>query len=133
MTDMPFNNEAELSRQLRSPTNPEDGQEVLTLPMAESISELEYEGMTRSQALNLYTSHFLSTWNVRTYEFAAVSASERQHDHEDADNARSSSRLLLTRILLLLQPFGMSIPPLLHFYSSQIATLNLKSRETDFW
>lgn len=30
-------------------------------------------GMTRSQAFNLYTSHFLSTWNVRTYEFAAVS------------------------------------------------------------
>jgi iron-regulated transporter 1 len=34
--------------------------------------ELE-EGMTRSQAWNLYTSHFLSTWNARTYEFAAVS------------------------------------------------------------
>ena len=31
------------------------------------------EGMTRSQAWNLYTSHFLSTWNARTYEFAAVS------------------------------------------------------------
>ncbi|KIN01949.1 hypothetical protein OIDMADRAFT_161651 [Oidiodendron maius Zn] len=28
--------------------------------------------MTRSQAWNLYTSHFLSTWNARTYEFAAV-------------------------------------------------------------
>ncbi|KAJ5047373.1 uncharacterized protein L3040_003200 [Drepanopeziza brunnea f. sp. 'multigermtubi'] len=29
-------------------------------------------GMSRSQAYNLYTSHLLSTWNVRTYEFAAV-------------------------------------------------------------
>ncbi|KAH6678385.1 hypothetical protein B0J14DRAFT_650605 [Halenospora varia] len=29
-------------------------------------------GMTQSQAINLYTSHFLSTWNVRTYEFAAI-------------------------------------------------------------
>ena len=29
-------------------------------------------GMTRKQALNLYTSHLLSTWNARTYEFAAV-------------------------------------------------------------
>jgi len=111
MTDMPLNNDAELGRSLRSPANSEDGQGVLTSPMAESISELEYEGMTRSQALNLYTSHFLSTWNVRTYEFAAVSASEGRHDHEDADSARSSSRLLLTLTLLLLQLFGMSIPP----------------------
>ncbi|KUJ20381.1 uncharacterized protein LY89DRAFT_579459 [Mollisia scopiformis] len=28
--------------------------------------------ITRSQAYNLYTSHFLSTWNIRTYEFAAI-------------------------------------------------------------
>ncbi|KAH7330255.1 Ferroporti-1 [Rhexocercosporidium sp. MPI-PUGE-AT-0058] len=28
--------------------------------------------MSRSQAYNLYASHFLSTWNVRTYEFAAI-------------------------------------------------------------
>lgn len=35
--------------------------------------EYEYEGMSSSQAWNLYTSHFLSTWNARTYEFAAVS------------------------------------------------------------
>lgn len=37
--------------------------------------EDEPVNMTRSQAYNLYTSHFLSTWNVRTYEFAAVSTS----------------------------------------------------------
>jgi len=34
---------------------------------------IEPNGMTRSQAFSLYASHFLSTWNVRTYEFAAVS------------------------------------------------------------
>lgn len=32
--------------------------------------------ITRSQAFNLYTSHFLSTWNIRTYEFATVSISD---------------------------------------------------------
>lgn len=37
--------------------------------------ENEQDGMTRPQALSLYTSHFLSTWNVRTYEFAVVSTS----------------------------------------------------------
>lgn len=31
------------------------------------------KGMTGRQAWNLYTTHFLSTWNARTYEFAAVS------------------------------------------------------------
>jgi hypothetical protein len=30
-------------------------------------------GMTREQAASLYISHALSTWNARTYEFAAVS------------------------------------------------------------
>ncbi|TVY82796.1 Solute carrier family 40 member [Lachnellula suecica] len=29
--------------------------------------DFQEDGMTGSQALNLYTSHFLSTWNVRTY------------------------------------------------------------------
>jgi solute carrier family 40 (iron-regulated transporter), member 1 len=38
---------------------------------------LERRSMSRSQALNLYTSHLLSTWNARTYEFAAVSLSVR--------------------------------------------------------
>ncbi|PBP27372.1 putative solute carrier family 40 (iron-regulated transporter) [Diplocarpon rosae] len=33
---------------------------------------IECNGMSKSQAYNLYTSHFLSTWNVRTYEFAAI-------------------------------------------------------------
>lgn len=31
-----------------------------------------HEPMSKSQAWNLYTSHLLSTWNMRTYEFAAV-------------------------------------------------------------
>lgn len=33
------------------------------------------ELMTRSQAWNLYSSHLLSTWNMRMYEFAAVCCS----------------------------------------------------------
>lgn len=42
--------------------------------MSETALEIEPEFMNRSQAFNLYTSHLLSTWNIRTYEFAAVSA-----------------------------------------------------------
>jgi solute carrier family 40 (iron-regulated transporter), member 1 len=42
--------------------------------MSETTLDIEPEFMTRSQAFNLYTSHLLSTWNIRTYEFAAVSA-----------------------------------------------------------
>lgn len=34
--------------------------------------EHEHAPMNRSQAWNLYVSHFLSTWNMRIYEFAAV-------------------------------------------------------------
>lgn len=45
------------------------------------LNEAEQEGtqtemimdMNKSQAWNLYLSHFLSTWNGRSYEFAAVS------------------------------------------------------------
>lgn len=37
-------------------------------------AEEESAGLTTSQARDLYTSHFLSTWNARTYEFAAVSS-----------------------------------------------------------
>jgi iron-regulated transporter 1 len=40
--------------------------------ISETVPGIEPNGMTRSQAFNLYTSHFLSTWNIRTYEFAAV-------------------------------------------------------------
>lgn len=32
----------------------------------------EQELMSKTQAWNLYASHFLSTWNMRMYEFAAV-------------------------------------------------------------
>jgi iron-regulated transporter 1 len=42
--------------------------------MSETVLDIEPNGMTRSQAFNLYTSHLLSTWNIRSYEFAAVSA-----------------------------------------------------------
>jgi solute carrier family 40 (iron-regulated transporter), member 1 len=42
--------------------------------VSETSLAIEPNGMTRSQAFNLYTSHILSTWNVRQYEFAAVSA-----------------------------------------------------------
>jgi iron-regulated transporter 1 len=44
-----------------------------------SSDEAGSKQMTKSQAINLYTSHLLSTWNVRTYEFAAVSV-ESQRD-----------------------------------------------------
>ena len=44
------------------------------IPRSETALNIEHNGMTRPQAFNLYTSHFLSTWNIRTYEFAAVSA-----------------------------------------------------------
>ncbi|PMD17489.1 hypothetical protein NA56DRAFT_605825 [Hyaloscypha hepaticicola] len=40
--------------------------------MSETTLDIEPEFMTRSQAFNLYTSHLLSTWNIRTYEFAAI-------------------------------------------------------------
>jgi iron-regulated transporter 1 len=42
--------------------------------MSETVLDIEPNGMARSQAFNLYTSHLLSTWNIRSYEFAAVSA-----------------------------------------------------------
>jgi len=38
-----------------------------TAELAEPTSEIHENGMTKSQALNLYTSHCLSTWNIRTY------------------------------------------------------------------
>ena len=43
-------------------------------PRSETALGIEPNGMTKSQALNLYASHLLSTWNIRQYEFAAVSA-----------------------------------------------------------
>jgi len=36
--------------------------------------EASHEPMSKTQAWSLYTSHFLSTWNMRIYEFAAVSS-----------------------------------------------------------
>lgn len=56
-------------------TNDGDDENGPASPLVEGDDEHGSRvGMTRSQAFNLYTSHFLSTWNVRTYEFAAVSA-----------------------------------------------------------
>ena len=37
------------------------------------ITGSEPTSLIRLQAWNLYTSHLLSTWNARAYEFAAVS------------------------------------------------------------
>lgn len=42
--------------------------ELVEIPDMESMSS----SLTRHGAWNLYISHALSTWNVRTYEFAAV-------------------------------------------------------------
>jgi hypothetical protein len=96
--------------------SPEDGQnaEVPALPWPEPSSDTGANGMTRSQAHNLYTSHFLSTWNVRTYEFAAVSVRMgvcRDEYCAHADASRLSSQLLHTQILSLLLQSGN--PPLL--------------------
>lgn len=52
---------------LSSPSN-----EPSTTSDDESVSGSH--GLSKSQAWNLYASHFLSTWNARTYEFAAVRA-----------------------------------------------------------
>lgn len=42
--------------------------------LSESLeADNNIESMTKTQAWNLYTTHMLTTWNARTYEFAAVS------------------------------------------------------------
>ena len=48
-------------------TTLEDVQGDRTSALSEPNSDIHENGMTRSQALNLYTSHFFSTWNIRTY------------------------------------------------------------------
>ncbi|TVY93896.1 Solute carrier family 40 member [Lachnellula willkommii] len=50
----------------------EDVQSDRTSASPQPLSDSHQNGMTRSQAWNLYVSHFLSTWNIRTYEFAAI-------------------------------------------------------------
>ncbi|TVY50111.1 Solute carrier family 40 member [Lachnellula occidentalis] len=45
----------------------EDVQSDRTAASCEPLSDSHGNGMTRSQAWNLYASHFLSTWNIRTY------------------------------------------------------------------
>lgn len=54
-----------------------DAETAPTSPLLTAIPEDEQNGMNKPQAYSLYTSHFLSTWNVRTYEFAAVSEVQR--------------------------------------------------------
>jgi hypothetical protein len=51
-----------------------DGVDMENSSMSETEQVIEPNGMSRSQAFNLYTSHLLSTWNIRQYEFAAVGA-----------------------------------------------------------
>ncbi|KAG4432221.1 hypothetical protein IFR05_012302, partial [Cadophora sp. M221] len=60
----PTTSESEVVENIRIQTS--------TSSMLQSTPENEQNSMSRSQAYNLYTSHFLSTWNVRTYEFAAI-------------------------------------------------------------
>lgn len=50
-----------------------DSLDTTLFPVTTPASREEPDGMSCGQAFNLYTSHFLSTWNIRTYEFAAVS------------------------------------------------------------
>lgn len=57
-----------------SPSSPES-EDLEPGQMATLMSDREPIYITKSQAYNLYTSHFLSTWNIRTYEFAAVGIS----------------------------------------------------------
>lgn len=51
--------------------------------------EMERE-MNKAQAWNLYLSHFLSTWNGRSYEFAAVGYATRGFSIEKHKNANDS-------------------------------------------
>lgn len=66
----------------------------------------QYGCMSRSQAWNLYVSHFLSTWNMRTYEFAAVCWDLRITDEGVTDILRSYSRLRHTLIRFSLLLYG---------------------------
>jgi hypothetical protein len=115
--------DAELGTHNEPPEDMENT-EVAALPWSEPSFDIGANCMTRPQAHNLYASHFLSTWNVRTYEFAAVSDRMllcRELDGGQADTSRLSSRLLHTRILsLLLQsgnPFPFPLSPLLSWAS----------------
>lgn len=63
----------------------EEPSQALNLPAiseAEPEPAIELKLMTKSQAWNLYTSHFLSTWNMRLYEFAAVGYLVALHQSE---------------------------------------------------
>ncbi|KAI9876617.1 MAG: hypothetical protein M1830_006054 [Pleopsidium flavum] len=50
--------------------NPDPGLTQTPTTPADAEDNLDY--MTKTQAWNLYTTHMLSTWNARTYEFAAI-------------------------------------------------------------
>ena len=46
--------------------------EVNQTLLRSDVEENPSRGLNQAQARNLYTTHLLSTWNARTYEFAAV-------------------------------------------------------------
>ncbi len=54
------------------PADDQDSVELSTVYDDDSVEETGGSRLTRAQALNLYVSHALSTWNARGYEFAAV-------------------------------------------------------------
>ncbi|PVH87242.1 hypothetical protein DL98DRAFT_510104 [Cadophora sp. DSE1049] len=64
-------NDSDLGPATSIPVSP-DIDDIPLSPILQAMPDDEHNGMSRSQAYNLYTSHFLSTWNVRTYEFAAI-------------------------------------------------------------
>lgn len=60
---------------MRDHQEDDDSLELEILDGPVSSNETLQDGMiamTPAQAWNLYVSHALSTWNARTYEFAAV-------------------------------------------------------------
>ena len=79
-----------------------------TSPFSEATFDSEPPSMTRSQALNIYSSHFLSTWNVRTYEFAAVGIQSDIDLLDNADPFRLCLQLLLIQIPSLLLLSGIT-------------------------
>lgn len=84
---------------------------VMELESVEQVETPDMDGittsLTRLGAWNLYISHALSTWNVRTYEFAAVSL----HSYSlpvacISKYDRLSSRHMRSLILYLLRRYG---------------------------
>ena len=85
--------------------------------------ERQQTGLTTFQAYSFFLCHFLSTWNARSYEFAAVSTlynlnhSESIHSSDLGDN-RLFVRQLYTGITLLPHPLSTSPDKLYIFFHS---------------